>query len=208
MRELLEGSGRGFAVQATIPVGVAAEGAEATLETIDLGAFDLLIVVGRAIGEPAMRRILEDGGSTPPTLYIAEAEDDPRRVIDEPAVVCGVLDWAADERQIVAAASAVAAGLVVGAPETVGYRAAPGNRVTEGTVGDPGRDGLHDRLSAREEEVLRMIFDGRINKEIATELGISENTVKFHVSSVYSKLSASNRVEALRRGVELGYLSL
>ncbi len=60
-------------------------------------------------------------------------------------------------------------------------------------------------LSAREREVLGLIVRGRSNKEIATELGITESTVKCHVSVILMRLNVSDRtqavVTALRRGL-------
>jgi DNA-binding NarL/FixJ family response regulator len=60
-------------------------------------------------------------------------------------------------------------------------------------------------LSAREHEVLNLIVRGRSNKEIATELGITESTVKCHVSVILMRLNVSDRtqavVAALRRGL-------
>ena len=54
-----------------------------------------------------------------------------------------------------------------------------------------------DPLTPRELEVLRALALGRTNREIATELTISERTVKFHVSAILDKLGASNRTEAV-----------
>jgi len=60
-------------------------------------------------------------------------------------------------------------------------------------------------LSVREREVLDLIVKGRSNKEIATELGITESTVKCHVSVILMRLNVSDRtqavVTALRRGL-------
>jgi DNA-binding NarL/FixJ family response regulator len=53
------------------------------------------------------------------------------------------------------------------------------------------------RLSPREREVLRLIAAGRSNKEIATELGVTERTVKFHVTAIFNKLGAENRASAV-----------
>jgi RNA polymerase sigma factor (sigma-70 family) len=62
-----------------------------------------------------------------------------------------------------------------------------------------------DELSPREIEVLRLIAAGKSNKEIASALGISDETVKRHVSNVFAKLKVSDRAqataEAIRRGV-------
>lgn len=62
-----------------------------------------------------------------------------------------------------------------------------------------------DDLTRRETEVLRLLVLGRANKEIASDLAVSEETVKSHVANILSKLQAENRgqatVQALRRGL-------
>jgi DNA-binding NarL/FixJ family response regulator len=57
-------------------------------------------------------------------------------------------------------------------------------------------------------EVLQGLSQGLANKQIGYTLGISEHTVKFHVSAIYSKLNASNRTEAVRIGVQRGLVIL
>lgn len=54
---------------------------------------------------------------------------------------------------------------------------------------------LSDRLTPRENDVLKAIANGMPNRDIATKLGISEYTVKHHLSRIFAKLSVSNRVE-------------
>ena len=63
-------------------------------------------------------------------------------------------------------------------------------------------------LTRREAQVLLLLAQGRANKEIAAELVISERTVKFHVSSILSKLGASNRTEAVRLALQRGLVAL
>jgi|SRR5215510_4113935 len=63
-------------------------------------------------------------------------------------------------------------------------------------------------LTPREQEVLEHIAAGRSNRQIASELGISEHTVKFHVSAVLGKLGVSSRAAAIRRGVRRGLVTL
>ncbi|HOJ79560.1 MAG TPA: response regulator transcription factor [Clostridiales bacterium] len=63
------------------------------------------------------------------------------------------------------------------------------------TLHNKDRNG-ENRLTAREREVLKLIAEGMINKEIATKLYISEKTVKNHVSSIFRKLNVSDRTQA------------
>jgi DNA-binding NarL/FixJ family response regulator len=63
-------------------------------------------------------------------------------------------------------------------------------------------------LTPRERLVLEQLARGLGNKQIAAALGISERTVKFHVSSVFTKLEANNRTEAVTRAVQTGLITL
>jgi two-component system, NarL family, nitrate/nitrite response regulator NarL len=63
-------------------------------------------------------------------------------------------------------------------------------------------------LTAREIQVLELLAEGLPNKAIAGRLGISDQTVKFHVSSISSKLGAANRTDAVRRAVRRGLITL
>jgi two-component system, NarL family, response regulator YdfI len=67
---------------------------------------------------------------------------------------------------------------------------------------------IHEELSPREVEVLRLMAEGFGNKEIATRLGISDHTVKFHISSILAKLGASSRTEAATVGIRMGLVLL
>jgi DNA-binding NarL/FixJ family response regulator len=72
----------------------------------------------------------------------------------------------------------------------------------------PSADDTPAVLTSREVEVLRLLAQGRANKEIAADLVISERTVKFHVSAILSKLGAGNRTEAVRLAVQRGLVSM
>ena len=63
-------------------------------------------------------------------------------------------------------------------------------------------------LTPREIEVLRLLADGASNKIIAHKLGISDHTVKFHVTSILSKMNAGTRTEAVTLGVRMGLVYL
>jgi DNA-binding NarL/FixJ family response regulator len=65
-----------------------------------------------------------------------------------------------------------------------------------------------DDLTPREIEVLRMLAEGLGNREMASRLGISDHTVKFHISSILDKLGASTRTEAVTMGIRMGIILL
>ncbi len=63
-----------------------------------------------------------------------------------------------------------------------------------------------DRLTDRELEVLGLVTQGLRNKEIASRLGISENTAKFHLKNILEKLHAQSRTELAARAVREGLI--
>ena len=71
-----------------------------------------------------------------------------------------------------------------------------------------GREDLQEPLTARELEVLEQLAAGLSNKAIGARLGISDQTVKFHVASITGKLGVTNRTEAVRRALRLGLIAL
>jgi DNA-binding NarL/FixJ family response regulator len=105
----------------------------------------------------------------------------------------GVLPLNASAGQIAIAIEAAAAGLGVFPPERFDVYVEPSTPSI---------------LTARETEVLRMIAEGLANKEIAYRLGISDHTVKFHVSALLGKLGVSSRAEAIGAGIRQGVIML
>jgi DNA-binding NarL/FixJ family response regulator len=69
-------------------------------------------------------------------------------------------------------------------------------------------DEFEEPLTPREIEVLEQLAEGLSNKAIAARLGISDQTVKFHMASICGKLGAANRTDAVRRAVRRGLISL
>jgi len=65
-----------------------------------------------------------------------------------------------------------------------------------------------DDLTPRETEVLRMLAEGLGNREVAARLGISDHTVRFHISSILDKLGAATRTEAVTMGIRMGIILL
>jgi DNA-binding CsgD family transcriptional regulator len=102
--------------------------------------------------------------------------------------------------EVLAAVAAVGQGLVV-LTQTQAERLLPAR---------PRQDlpRLIEALTPREIEVLRLMSDGLVNKEIAGRLGISEHTAKFHVASILGKLQASSRTDAVARGIRRGLIPI
>jgi DNA-binding NarL/FixJ family response regulator len=76
-------------------------------------------------------------------------------------------------------------------------------KLVQGVAQPRGRAGL---LSARERGVLRLVAAGQSNRQIAKTLAISERTVKFHVTSLFNKLGADNRAQAVAIAAQRGIL--
>jgi DNA-binding NarL/FixJ family response regulator len=63
-------------------------------------------------------------------------------------------------------------------------------------------------LTPRELQVIELMADGLSNRMIAVRLGISDQTVKFHVAAICGKLGAMNRTDAVRRAIRLGLVAI
>jgi DNA-binding NarL/FixJ family response regulator len=163
-----------------------------------------IVVVGSSAGAgfPVLEQgsadvILIDAGDAsvdaqdglPPAVWLIGGQE------QIPPGARGALLRDASAREITAAIVAVAAGLTVQHPHFSESRSALPARLSE-------------PLTNREIEVLRMLAEGLGNKEIAFRLGISEHTVKFHLSSIFAKLNASTRTEAVTIGARLGLILL
>ena len=71
-----------------------------------------------------------------------------------------------------------------------------------------GSHDLIEPLTSREQDVLEQMAAGLSNRQIADALGISEHTVKFHVSAILGKLGVSSRSAAIRHGMRQGLVTL
>ena len=125
----------------------------------------------------------------------------------------GYLTKDAARAEIERAVNAAAAGQAVMDP-AVQQRlvsAAARSAASDAGAGGPGAAdaGLPDdgELTPREAEVLRLIAEGRSNREIARELFVSEATVKTHVNRIFAKTGSRDRVQAMRYAYTHGYAS-
>jgi DNA-binding NarL/FixJ family response regulator len=83
----------------------------------------------------------------------------------------------------------------------------PETRADNGHGDDDGPDVI-EALTPREVQVLELLAEGLPNKAIADRLSISDQTVKFHVSSISAKLGAANRTDAVRRAIRRGLITI
>jgi DNA-binding NarL/FixJ family response regulator len=118
--------------------------------------------------------------------------------------------WSTDD-EIRATIEAVAAGLNVIHSDALNELIGEGNERVNLIPEYSSRelpDSPIQPLSPRESEILNLLADGLANKEIAWRLKISEHTVKSHLTSIFNKLDASTRAEAVAIGARRGLIIL
>jgi DNA-binding NarL/FixJ family response regulator len=157
--------------------------------TGDLTVADVVLASGR-IDEL-------DPQELPPVVLLSDGDAASRDLLA--AGFASVLPEEASGAEIAGALQAASAGLLVLRRED--FAAIPASRTS-------GSAHVDATLTARELEVLHMLADGLPNKLIAFQLGISEHTVKYHVTSILSRLNASSRAEAVAIGIRRGLILL
>ncbi|MBV9879203.1 MAG: response regulator transcription factor [Gemmatirosa sp.] len=174
-----------------VPEGDGTAAALAPLRADDGGAPSTGTERGAARARPAAVLLVDVGD---PRAAVAALRAGARAVLPREA--------GADE--IVAAVEAVAAGLVV-VPAELADELLAGAEAELPVGAPPAPPAL---LSPREREVLALLAQGLANKAIAPRLGISEHTVKAHVASIFEKLHAGTRAEAVVTAARQGLLML
>lgn len=172
-------------------------------EHVEAAQYDVLLV---DLGSERAAAWLRNLGAEPVPPAIVLLTEEARRPLGAEALRAGVravLPRHASGEEIIAAIEAAAAGLIVIHPDTVGaFQPGPSASTRAGVVI------ARQPLTPREIEVLGMIAEGLGNKIIAARLGISEHTVKFHIASIFVKLNARSRTEAVTIGVRQGLLMI
>jgi DNA-binding NarL/FixJ family response regulator len=115
----------------------------------------------------------------------------------------GVLHREAEAHEILAAIESIAAGLIVVSPRLIRV-----GRSYIKSLQHKFPDSNGEPLTPRETEVLKMLAEGLTNREIASGLRISENTVKYHLSAIFGKFGAASRTEAVMVGIHKGIIML
>jgi len=154
--------------------------------------------------DEATLQALESGGMVRNSAIVILIDDPEFSVANAlHSGVRAVIPRIATAEEIVAAIQASVAGLVVLHPDALHSVISPMSSGVQPEFHPSDRI-----LSPREIEVLQMIAEGLGNKEIAPKLGISDHTVKFHISSIFAKLGASSRTEAVTIGIRNGLIML
>jgi two-component system, NarL family, response regulator YdfI len=182
------------------------EGLQVTAEAASIEALDGLpaavdVIVTTA---GAVRRASSQEGIQAPVLVLVEddAFDLSYLLVNTPQA-WGILPLEADAGTLQAAIRALHEGLTVSTPLLL-------KRMLDGypKSSDGLEPGEAEALTPREMEVLQQLALGLTNKQIALALAISEHTVKYHISSIYSKLGVMNRAEAVHSGIRHGWIEL
>lgn len=206
--------GAGSAVAAELEVvGSAAGDAAAVADAVERLRPDVVLLEverqGEGGGSATPAAVLaavvpgETPRTSPATVLVADDADGPWAADALRSGARAVLPRGASAAEIVAAVEAASAGLVVLHPDLADAllpalpRAAP--------VPPPAGS---QALTPREVEVLGMLAEGLPNKQIAPRLGITEHTVKYHIASIFAKLGASSRTEAVTIGARRGLVML
>jgi DNA-binding NarL/FixJ family response regulator len=175
-------------------------GASLAQQVDDLQPDVLLIDLGHERIAPALR----DLARSPRAPAIVVLTDQPRGMLSDAGLRSGVravLPRDATAEEVIAAIEAAAAGLVVLHPDSA--------EALQAVASSAGRvRSSAQPLTPRETEVLAMMAEGLGNKIIAARLGISEHTVKFHIASIFAKLGAGSRTEAVTVGVRTGLIMI
>jgi DNA-binding NarL/FixJ family response regulator len=164
---------------------------------------DVLVVSSEAYSEKELTRLLQNQPGQVGLLLLAPDAAALPSLLDAPLRAWGLLHLDATAEELAASVIAIQEGLLVGTPALLDSAL---TRSWE--AADNMGDGSIEPLTERESQVLQLLAQGLANKQIAISLGISEHTVKFHVSSLYGKLGATNRTEAVRLGIQSGLILL
>lgn len=153
-------------------------------------------------GIEATRSLVGSGGDGPRILILTTFDLDQYVFEALRAGASGFLLKDVTAEQLFEAVRVIAAGEALLAPGVTRRLISEFAQLTPGQ--EPASAGVLDRLTRRETDVLRLVAEGLSNREIATRLVVTEETVKTHVSRVLTKLGLRDRTQAVVTAYETG----
>ena len=188
-------------------VGEASDGVEAIAAAKELRPDVVLMDLRMPVlgGVEATRRLRAQLPETR-VLVLTTFEEDEEVLAAIQAGAAGYILKASPSEKLVEAIRAVVAGGSPLEPTVAAKLMTEFNRLSRKEAAAPVRQ-LAEPLSTRELDVLKALCEGLSNKEIASKLGLTEGTVKNHMTQVLCKLGALDRTQAALRAHELGLLS-
>lgn len=185
-------------------VAEAADGAEA-VAVIAAARPDIVLLDVRMPLCSGVELLKRERDRMPPTILLTTFDDDDALLEGMRAGARGFLLKDISLERLAEGIRRVAAGDTLFRPALT-ERTRSSYESAKGAAAPLGAPSLLERLTSRETEILALMAAGFNNGEIAAALGPTEGTVKNHVSSILSKLGVRDRVRAVLRGLELGYI--
>ncbi len=143
-------------------------------------------------GIETSEKILEVASSARILMFSTFARDDEIQTALDTGVL-GYLQKTAERSELITALETVAGG---------------GTYLPEGLAASLAERDLGPNITQREREILARVAQGKANKEIASDLGIAEDTVKRHMSHVFRKLGVNDRAQATAEAIRQGIVSV
>jgi DNA-binding NarL/FixJ family response regulator len=179
-------------------IDVIAEAANLEEVDADLDSADLIVIDG-SVELGSLRRLGRVEGALG-LVWVTDDREAASLIRQVPCRAWGIVPIDGSEEEFFAVIHGVNQGFVVASSRMLEYLWA------DKTPGP--KNSTLESLTPRESEVLQLLAQGLANKQIGLELAISEHTVKFHISSIYGKLGATNRAEAVSLGLRYGLIDL
>ena len=163
---------------------------------------DVIVAADSSLDFSILEDLLAELPDPPAILLLADQAEESARLVNLPLRAWGLLPADTGEDELLGTIDVLDMGIAAGDMNLI--KQVFGNQLKA----KHNSDDLVEELSDREMDVLELLAEGLANKQIAYELNISEHTVKFHVSSIYTKLGVTNRTEAVMMAARYGLIFL
>ncbi|MDR3515263.1 MAG: response regulator transcription factor [Azospirillaceae bacterium] len=177
---------------------------EVVVDLSEPAAFDLVLLDLQMPGWPGfsgLRHVVALAGAAPVVVISAsESQSDIRAALDHGAF--GYIPKSSSVKIMISALGLILSGGIYVPPGAL--HAPEGAAPAAATPGSDSGRTVAQVLTHRQLEVLNRLREGKSNKQIAYELGLSEGTVKIHVTAIFKSLGVKNRTQAVIAASEIG----